>query len=110
MNGSCRWKWWGARARRLGGLEVAAEVPCLPSPAAGLTCHPCANVCERRVVFFREDDERFVHRVVHIHQNLFFGSKAPIGYNRIKVSDEGEERPSLEIDASIAPVEKEIFE
>ena len=60
-------------------------------------------------MFFREDDERLVNRFVHFHLNLFFVSKAPIGYNRIKVSDEGKERPSLEIDAATTPVLKETF-
>ena len=52
----------------------------------------------------RENDERLVHRVVQFHLNLLFGSEAPIGYNRIKVRDERKERPSLGVDAAIAPV------
>ena len=43
-------------------------------------------------------------------RGCFLGSKAPYGYNRIKVSDGVKDRPTLEVDPMAAPVVKEIFE
>ena len=43
-------------------------------------------------------------------RGFFLGSKAPFGYRRVKVSDGGKERPTLEVDPATAPVVKEIFE
>ena len=40
----------------------------------------------------------------------FLGSKAPFGYNRVKVSDGVKDRPTLEVDPVAAPIVKEIFE
>ena len=40
----------------------------------------------------------------------FLASKAPFGYNRIKVSDGVKDRPTLEVDPVAAPIVKEIFE
>ena len=38
------------------------------------------------------------------------GSRAPFGYRRVKVSDGGKERPTLEVGLATAPVVKEVFE
>ena len=38
------------------------------------------------------------------------GSRAPFGYRRVKVSDGGKERPTLEVDPATAPVVKELFQ
>ena len=43
-------------------------------------------------------------------RGFFLGSKAPFGYNRVKVSDGVRERPTLEVDSAAAPIVKEIFE
>ena len=43
-------------------------------------------------------------------RGYFLASKAPFGYNRIKVSDGVKDRPTLEIDPVAAPIVKEIFE
>jgi DNA invertase Pin-like site-specific DNA recombinase len=43
-------------------------------------------------------------------RGFFLGSKAPFGYNRIKVSDGVKDRPTLEVDPVAAPIVKEIFE
>ena len=43
-------------------------------------------------------------------RGFFLGSKAPFGYNRVKVSDGAKERPTLEVDPATAPVVKEVFE
>ena len=43
-------------------------------------------------------------------RGYFLGSKAPFGYNRVKVSDGVRERPTLEVDPEAAPIVKEIFE
>ncbi len=43
-------------------------------------------------------------------RGYFLGSKAPIGYNRIKVNDGVKDRPTLEVDPVAAPIVKEIFE
>ena len=43
-------------------------------------------------------------------RGYFLASRAPFGYNRIKVSDEVKDRPTLEIDPVAAPIVKEIFE
>ena len=43
-------------------------------------------------------------------RGYFLGSKAPFGYNRIKVSDGVKERPTLEFDPVAAPIVQEIFE
>ena len=43
-------------------------------------------------------------------RGFFLGSKAPFGYNRIKVSDGMKDRPTLEIDPVAAPIVNEIFE
>ena len=43
-------------------------------------------------------------------RGYFLGSKAPFGYNRIKVSDGVRERPTLEADPVAAPIVQEIFD
>ena len=43
-------------------------------------------------------------------RGFFLGSRAPFGYKRVKVSDGGKERPTLEVDPATAPVVKEVFE
>ena len=43
-------------------------------------------------------------------RGFFLGSKAPFGYNRIKVSDGMKDRPTLEIDPVAAPIVQGIFE
>ena len=43
-------------------------------------------------------------------RGFFLGSNAPFGYKRVKVSDGGKERPTLEVDPAAAPVVKEVFE
>ena len=43
-------------------------------------------------------------------RGYFLASKAPFGYNRIKVSDGMKDRPTLEVDPVAAPIVKEIFE
>ena len=43
-------------------------------------------------------------------RGYFLGSKAPFGYNRVKVSDGVKDRPTLEVDPVAAPIVKEIFE
>ena len=43
-------------------------------------------------------------------RGFFLASKAPFGYRKVKVSDGGKERPTLEVDPATAPVVKEIFE
>jgi hypothetical protein len=43
-------------------------------------------------------------------RGFFLASKAPFGYNRIKVSDGVKDRPTLEVDPVAAPIVKEIFE
>ena len=43
-------------------------------------------------------------------RGYFLASRAPFGYNRIKVSDGVKERPTLEVDPVAAPIVKEIFE
>ena len=43
-------------------------------------------------------------------RGYFLASKAPFGYNRIKVSDGVKDRPTLEVDPVAAPIVKEIFE
>ena len=43
-------------------------------------------------------------------RGFFLGSKAPFGYNRVKVSDGTKDRPTLEVDPVAAPIVKEIFE
>ena len=42
-------------------------------------------------------------------RGFFLASKAPYGYNRIKVQDGAKERPTLEIDPDTAPIVKEVF-
>ena len=43
-------------------------------------------------------------------RGYFLASRAPFGYNRIKVSDGVKDRPTLEVDPVAAPIVKEIFE
>ena len=43
-------------------------------------------------------------------RGYFLGSKAPFGYNRVKVSDGVKDRPTLEVDPVAAPIVQEIFE
>ena len=43
-------------------------------------------------------------------RGYFLASRAPFGYNRIKVSDGVKDRPTLEVDPVGAPIVKEIFE
>ncbi len=43
-------------------------------------------------------------------RGFFLGSKAPLGYRRIKLNVGGKEQPTLEVDPATAPVAKEIFE
>ena len=43
-------------------------------------------------------------------RGYFLASRAPFGYNRIKVSDGVMDRPTLEVDPVAAPIVKEIFE
>ena len=43
-------------------------------------------------------------------RGFFLASRAPFGYERVKVSDGVKDRPTLEIDPATAPVVKEIFE
>ncbi len=43
-------------------------------------------------------------------RGYFLASRAPFGYNRIKVSDGVRDRPTLEVDPVAAPIVKEIFE
>ena len=43
-------------------------------------------------------------------RGYFLASRAPFGYNRIKVSDEMKDRPTLEVDPVATPIVKEIFE
>ena len=43
-------------------------------------------------------------------RGFFLASNAPFGYRRVKVSDGGKERPTLEVDPATAPVVKEMFE
>ena len=43
-------------------------------------------------------------------RGYFLASKAPFGYNRIKVSDGVKDRPTLEVNPVAAPIVKEIFE
>ena len=43
-------------------------------------------------------------------RGYFLASRAPFGYNRIKVSDGVKDRPTLDVDPDAAPVVKEIFE
>ena len=43
-------------------------------------------------------------------RGYFLASRAPFGYNRIKVSDGMKDRPTLEVDPVAAPIVKEIFE
>ena len=43
-------------------------------------------------------------------RGFFMGSKAPFGYNRVKVSDGAKERPTLKIDPANAPIVREVFE
>ena len=43
-------------------------------------------------------------------RGYFLGSKAPFGYNRIKVSDGVKDRPTLEVNPVAAPIVKEILE
>ena len=43
-------------------------------------------------------------------RGFFLGSNAPFGYRKVKVSDGGKERPTLEVDPATAPVVEEIFE
>ena len=43
-------------------------------------------------------------------RGFFLASNAPFDYKRVKVSDGGKERPTLEVDPTTAPVVKEIFE
>ena len=43
-------------------------------------------------------------------RGFFLASRAPFGYRRVKVSDGGKERPTLEVDPAAAPVVKEVFE
>ena len=43
-------------------------------------------------------------------RGYFLASRAPFGYNRIKVSDGVRGRPTLEVDPVAAPIVKEIFE
>ena len=43
-------------------------------------------------------------------RGYFLGSKAPFGYNRVKVSDGVKDRHTLEVDPVAAPIVMEIFE
>ncbi len=43
-------------------------------------------------------------------RGYFLASRAPFGYNRIKVSDGVKDRPTLEVDQVAAPIVREIFE
>ena len=43
-------------------------------------------------------------------RGFFLGSKAPFGYERVKVNDGIKVRPTLEVDPAAAPVVMEIFE
>ena len=43
-------------------------------------------------------------------RGYFLASRAPFGYNRVKVSDGVKDRPTLEVDPVAAPIVKEIFE
>ena len=43
-------------------------------------------------------------------RGYFLASRAPFGYNRIKVSDGMKDRHTLEVDPAAAPIVKEIFE
>ncbi len=43
-------------------------------------------------------------------RGFFLASRAPFGYNRVKVRDGGKERPTLEVDPVAAPIVKEVFE
>ena len=43
-------------------------------------------------------------------RGFYLAPKAPFGYRRVKVSDGGKERPTLEVDPETAPVLREIFE
>ena len=43
-------------------------------------------------------------------RGYFLASRAPFGYNRIKVSDGVKDRPTLEVDPVASPIVKEIFE
>ena len=43
-------------------------------------------------------------------RGYFLASRAPFGYQRVKVSDGTKERPTLEIDPDAAPIVREIFE
>ena len=43
-------------------------------------------------------------------RGYFLASRAPFGYNRIRVSDGVKDRPTLEVDPDAAPIVKEIFE
>ncbi len=58
------------------------------------------NLAQEVVRGMREADSR----------GYFLGSKAPFGYNRIKVSDGVKDCPTLEVDPAAAPIVKEIFE
>jgi DNA invertase Pin-like site-specific DNA recombinase len=42
-------------------------------------------------------------------RGFFLGSRAPYGYQRVKVDDGGKERPTLEIDPATAPIVQEMF-
>ena len=54
--------------------------------------------------------ESIGQRVVRSSRGYFLASRAPFGYNRIKVSDGVKDRPTLEVDPVAAPIVKEIFE
>ena len=59
--------------------------------------------------------ENLAHEVVRgmresASRGYFLASRAPFGYNRIKVSDGVKDRPILEVDPVAAPIVKEIFE
>ena len=43
-------------------------------------------------------------------RGYFLASRAPFGYNRVKVSDGVKDRPTLEVDPVAAPIVREIFE
>ena len=43
-------------------------------------------------------------------RGCFLGSRAPFGYNRVKVSDGVKDRPTLEVDPVAATIVREIFE
>ncbi len=94
--------------RRKGIRVVSITEPADDSPTGKLMEAIIESVDE----FYSENLAQEVVRGMResASRGYFLASRAPFGYNRIKVSDGVKDRPTLEVDPAAAPIVKEIFE